>query len=196
MRPSAGFTSPSECSALSRPGFASGPTRIGFISLRRFRSERLALGGHAWRFGIRGGFDPLDAFLSVSDFPGVFHPGPSLGFDPSGLLLPGDRCGLPTASCPPGVRRRSANLLDRHLQGLDPPGKPSPAVRRFGRGRAAALLGLSAFSRSVRAISPFSRTGASTGLAPAFRLVEREEGLPTGATSRKATRNESRVRPS
>lgn len=165
---------------MSRPGFASGPARVGFISLRRFVSERLALGGHAWRFGVRQGFDPLDAFLSASGFPGVFHPGPSVGFDPSGLLLPGDRSGLPTAPCPPGVRRWSANLLDRHLQGLDPPGKPSPAVRPFGRGRAGALLGLSAFSRSVPAISPFSRTGASTGFTPLAAREGGKRGCPPG----------------
>lgn len=194
-RPSAGFASPSEFSFSSRPVFASGPARIGFISLRRFVSEWLALGGHAWRIGVPQGFDPFGAFLSASDFPGVFHPGPSVGFDPSGLLPAGDRGGLPTASCPPGVRRWSANLLDRHLQGVDPPGKSSPAVRPFGRGRAGALVGLSAFSRSVPAISPFSRTGTSSGFTPPVAR-ERQEGLPTGATSRKATWNRFRVRPS
>lgn len=35
----------------------------------------------------RPGFpDPHDAFVSASNLPGVFHPGPSLGFSPSGLL--------------------------------------------------------------------------------------------------------------
>jgi len=56
-----------------------------------------------------GFLDPLDALVSVSNLPGVFHPGPSVGFDPSGLFLLENRAGLSTGTGLPDVETAVTN---------------------------------------------------------------------------------------
>jgi len=113
--------------AVSRP--SPRPPLFGFCPLRRFRPVRRRLGCHASAPAPAGFPDPHGALSSASDLPGVFRPGPSLGFLPSGLLPRAEsRTSLdvrrPSCRFPRGSRTPRAP----RLQGVS----PDEAVTRSG----------------------------------------------------------------
>lgn len=153
----------------------------GSFPLRRFRSSRLCPRLPHLRALASVGFGhPSGAFVSASNLPGVFRPGPSVGFSPSGPFL---QTGLPSPSSEglPSCRfrfREKPRKSDR-LQGL----APVEVVTRRGllrRRRAAALVGFVASPRFSTNRS-FRRSGTPTGFTPSANRRAASRGhRPTG----------------
>jgi len=181
---SCGITSPSEFSIFSKPRL-----RAVAVSLRVPFPSTVPVGAACVRrprLTLRRpqGFDPLDALSPPPDLPGVFHPGPSLGFYPSGLLLPEDRGGLSAVACLHGVGARRADRRDPRLQGLDPLGRPPPTGRLFDAGGPVPSWGLRLFKVFPSSLPVFP-DGHPPGLHRGFLRIGKPR-LPPGATNSKA----------
>jgi len=91
---SSGFRPLQSSPRFQRRGLRSATPLFGFVPLRRFRSARLYPGCHAGAPAPAGFPDPHGAFVSAPGLPGLFHPGPSVGFTPSRPFPPPDRANL------------------------------------------------------------------------------------------------------
>jgi len=156
----------------------------GSSSLRRFQSVRLAFGLPRPPAPAPAGFcDPLDAFISASDLPGVFRPGPSMGFSPlQGIFLRPDCLRLSAKTGPPAVSHVRDETSVSRLQGSS--GRVRHPVKTFTclRGRC---------PRGVRRLSRvFNRTGLSAFAdslsSLAFAGFRSREGCSSGLPDRPA----------
>lgn len=103
-----------------------------FSPLRQFRFVRLRSDVHVRAPASAGFGDPLDAFLSAMNLPGVFHPGPPVGFSPSRLFPPSDRPVLSVRACPPDAWTRSFELFRVCIFRASPRRKPVTRRSPFG----------------------------------------------------------------
>lgn len=129
---------------------------IGFCPLRRIMSVRLHPGCHA-RAPASSGFGyPFDAFLSAPDFPGFFHPGPPMGFSPSGLFPPSGCSDVSADARPRDPWSPSHEPLGSRIFRAHPDGSRHPP-RAFQHRRAAALLGFRLSEVTTGPVSTLSR---------------------------------------
>ena len=75
----------------------------GFVPFDGSGSERFAFGCHASRLGTHRVSRPSRRLSSAPSLPGLFRPGPPLGFSPSGPVPSVDRSSLSALACLRGV---------------------------------------------------------------------------------------------
>lgn len=156
-----------ECSPADVAKRLSRPPLIGFLPLRRFRFARRHLGCHASAPAPAGFRCPHDAFNSASNLPGVFRPGSSLGFSPSGLF-PSPACARLSAGAFPHAVSRSGH---EH--------RTAPASGRFsGEDRHPSRSVTSATGRCPRGVS--ASPGFSTGPVSPLARAPSQAWRPTG----------------